>query len=245
MSSAGSVIVTLAVAVHPLASVTVTSYVPAHNPERSSVTARFDQAKAKGAVPPATARSAAPSQTPLQFRLVPVIAAVSSAGPVIVTLAVAVHPLASVTVTSNVPAHNPERSSVTARFDHAKAKGAVPPITFRSAAPSQTPLQLGLVPAMVAGGRIQPVENSSAPIVGVTGSLRSPSKSSGTIVIRLVPPRSPIGEASVRCKSGGAANIGSSETEFASMPFIACSVGISFIRAPNQLTIPKRLLFGT
>jgi hypothetical protein len=42
-AEAGCVIVTLAVVVHPLASVTVTLYVPAVNDDRSSVVTPFDQ----------------------------------------------------------------------------------------------------------------------------------------------------------------------------------------------------------
>jgi hypothetical protein len=101
-----------------LASVTVTLYVPAVNDDRSSVIAPFDQLYEYGAVPPDTVKLAAPVEFPKHNTFVPVMLAVSAeAGCVIVTLAVVVHPLASVTVTEYVPAVNDDRSSVITPFD--------------------------------------------------------------------------------------------------------------------------------
>ncbi len=98
-SIVGSVTSTEAVAVQPLASVTVTLYVPAERSVISSVTALLLHTKVYGAVPPVTVKSAAPFVPPLQLTLVATPAAESTVGSVIVTEVVAVHPPASVTVT--------------------------------------------------------------------------------------------------------------------------------------------------
>ena len=102
-----------AVVVHPFASVTVTEYVPAVRFDKSSVVAPFDQRYVYAVVPPDTDKLAAPVELPKQRTFVPDIEAVSAAaGCVIVTLAVVVHPLASVIVTLYVPAVRLIRSSV-------------------------------------------------------------------------------------------------------------------------------------
>ena len=62
---------------------------------------------------------AAPSLPPLQLTLPSLlVATVSSVGSVMVTVLVAVHPLASVVVTVYVPALNPLIAAVVAVVDH-------------------------------------------------------------------------------------------------------------------------------
>ena len=58
-------------------------------------------------VPPEAVTVAVPLQVPKQVAAVPVIVLVSNGGWVTIKAFVAVHPLASVTVTLNVPAHKP------------------------------------------------------------------------------------------------------------------------------------------
>ena len=69
-------------------------------------------------MPPVTVRSIAPVELPLQSTFVCVVLALkAAAGCVIVTDAVVVQPLASVTVTVYVPAAKDERSWLVAEFD--------------------------------------------------------------------------------------------------------------------------------
>ena len=101
----GSVMVTVSVSSQPLASVTVTVYVPAARLDAVAPVALFDHAYEYGAVPPEPLAVADPSLDPLQLALVGVpVLATTAVGSVIVTLAVAVHPLSSVAVTVYVPA---------------------------------------------------------------------------------------------------------------------------------------------
>ncbi len=99
-AAAGCVITTEAVVEHPLASVTVTEYVPEAKLDKSSLVAPLDQRYVYAVVPPDTERLAAPVELPKQSTLVPEIEAASAAaGCVITTEAEVEHPLASVTVT--------------------------------------------------------------------------------------------------------------------------------------------------
>src|ERR1041385_1131669 len=94
-SAFGCVITCVVVAEQPLASVTVTVYVAAHRlfTEAPAVPPGFHM-KLNGAVPPATAAVAYPSQAPKQVTLPNVtMLAVMDAGLVIEAVAVAVHPL--------------------------------------------------------------------------------------------------------------------------------------------------------
>src|SRR5215467_7403108 len=144
--AAGSVITTLvSVCVQPLASVTVTLYVPAGILVRSCVVAPLLHAYVNGAVPPATVRSIEPVDAPLQFALTCVSVNTITAGWVIpIPFTVCLHPSASVTVTLYVPAGMLVRSWVVAPLLHAYVNGAVPPATVRSIDPVDAPLQFAL-----------------------------------------------------------------------------------------------------
>ena len=85
-------IITLVVAVHPFASVTVNVYVPAAKPVCDGVTVNVPE-------PPDPVITTEPVEPPLQetFTLL-VNVAVTAVGSVTVILVVAAHPLASVTV---------------------------------------------------------------------------------------------------------------------------------------------------
>ena len=102
----GSAIVTGATKSHPLTSVTVTVYEPAHRPTAVSVTvpAGSSHKNVNGAVPPTIVTKAEPSQTPLQVASVAVAVAVRPTGLFTVPEVISVHPLASVTSTLYVPA---------------------------------------------------------------------------------------------------------------------------------------------
>src|SRR6478736_2686683 len=107
-AAAGSVMVTVAVVVHPPASVTVTVYVPAARFVAVAVvcTGMVFQLYVSGAVPTVGVTVADPVAPPKQSTFVcALMAAVNAAaGSVMVTVAVVVHPPASVTVTVYVPA---------------------------------------------------------------------------------------------------------------------------------------------
>ena len=103
----GSVTVAFAFAVHPFASVTVTLYAPAHNPEISSLVAELSHKYVSTGVPPAVVKFNTPSQPPLQSAGVIEIAAIKTGGSVSVTSTDATHPFASVTVIVCVPEHMP------------------------------------------------------------------------------------------------------------------------------------------
>ena len=98
----GSVITTGIVATHPLLSVTITLYRPAHNPIAVVVVwvNGSSHRYVYGAVPPTVVAEAVPSQALLHDTLVvPEIETTRSAGSVIVTLSLAEQPNESVTVT--------------------------------------------------------------------------------------------------------------------------------------------------
>ncbi len=117
-TAVGSVIVTDVEAVHPLvvpaASLTVTEYVPANSPLRSSEVEPLLQLYVYGAVPPLTVRSTVPVAAPLHTGLVCVVDTTTAVGSVIVTdvddVQPSVLPAASLTVTEYVPAARPLRS---------------------------------------------------------------------------------------------------------------------------------------
>jgi hypothetical protein len=107
--AAGSVIETLAVPAHPLASVAVTIYEPAANPLAIEVvcTGVVFHEYVYGAVPPAATAVAEPSLPSLHITFTWVVETVTEAGSRIVTFVFAVQPLASVTVTVYGPADRP------------------------------------------------------------------------------------------------------------------------------------------
>src|SRR5436853_129707 len=99
----------LSVAVQPLASVTVTLYVPAASEVISCVVAPLLHKYVYGDVPPLTVKLIEPVDAPLQSTLTCVWLNEIAVGSVIVMLlSVAVQPLASVTVTLYVPAASEE-----------------------------------------------------------------------------------------------------------------------------------------
>ena len=96
--TAGSVIVTDALSEHPLLSVITTLYVPATTPVIEAVVAPLLHKYVYGIVPPVAEAEAPPLEYPLQLVLESTIAAATIAvGSVIVTDALSVHPLLSVT----------------------------------------------------------------------------------------------------------------------------------------------------
>ena len=100
LNAVGSVTAALEVLMHPTASVIVTVYVPAHNPVTVDEVAPLLHEYVKGEVPPDIVTSAEPLHTPLHDILAVVKAvAVPPDWLFMVVLTVAVHPLASVTVT--------------------------------------------------------------------------------------------------------------------------------------------------
>jgi len=115
----GCVMVVVSVSVQPLASVIVTVYVPAANPELIAAVPPLLHAYVYAVVPPEAEAVADPSDAPLQLTLVGVpMAAVNTVGCVIVTVSVSVQPFASVTVTVNVPAASPVTAEVVAPVLH-------------------------------------------------------------------------------------------------------------------------------
>ena len=72
-------ITTEAVVEQPLASVTVTQYVPAAKLDKSSLVAPLDQRYVYAVVPPDTVRLAAPVELPKQRTFVPLMLAASAA----------------------------------------------------------------------------------------------------------------------------------------------------------------------
>ena len=96
----GSVMVTLDVLVHEFASDTVTVYVPAVTPVMLAVVAELLQANEYGAVPPDPLAVAEPLFPPLQLTFEFITADAITADELFTTKSsLAVHPLASVTVT--------------------------------------------------------------------------------------------------------------------------------------------------
>ena len=80
----GCVIVALACAVHPFASVTVTLYVPAGKPVKSSPVDPLLHTQLYAAVPPLTVKLIDPVEAPLHDTFVPTALAVKAFGCVIV-----------------------------------------------------------------------------------------------------------------------------------------------------------------
>ena len=125
----GCVIVTLVVAVQPLASVTNTLYVPATRFCGSCNVEVFDQEYVYGAVPPAGVKLMLPVLFPKHNTLTWVVDKESGAwGSVIVALIVAVQLLASVTVTLYVPATKLLMSCVVAPLLQTYVYNGVPPV---------------------------------------------------------------------------------------------------------------------
>ena len=184
-SAAGSVIVTLTVAVHPLLSVTVKVCRPAASPVCAGVITYGD-------VPPAGAITADPVLLPLHSTLTWLVSdAVRSAdGSVIVTLTVVVHPLLSVTVNVCKPAASPVCAGVI-------TYGDVPPAGVITADPVLLPLQSTLTWLVsdavrsAAGSVMVTLTVAVHPLLSVTVNICKPAASpvcAGVITYGDVPP---------------------------------------------------------
>ena len=93
-NAVGSVIIIDVESVQPLASVTVTEYVPAKTPEIDAVVAELLHAYVYAVVPPVALAVAAPSDAPLQLTLESnAVAAIRLVGCIIITEVLSVHPL--------------------------------------------------------------------------------------------------------------------------------------------------------
>ena len=109
VNAADSVITTEVTEVQPFASVAVTLYVPAVKPVAVAEVWPLFHRYVMVPVPPVPAAVAVPSEAPMQETFVHalIVTATALAGCVIVTVAVSVQPLASVTVTVWLPAVSP------------------------------------------------------------------------------------------------------------------------------------------
>ena len=109
VNAAGSVITTEVTEIQPFASVAVTLYVPAAKPVAVAEVWPLFHRYVIVPVPPVPAAVAVPSEAPKQETFVDalIVTATALAGCVIVTVAVSVQPLASVTVTVWLPAVSP------------------------------------------------------------------------------------------------------------------------------------------
>ena len=109
VNAAGSVITTEVTEVQPFASVAVTLYVPAAKPVAVAEVWPLFHKYVMVPVPPVPAAVAAPFAPPKQETLVEalIVTETALAGCVIVTVAVSVQPLASVTVAVWLPAVSP------------------------------------------------------------------------------------------------------------------------------------------
>lgn len=105
----GSVIVVLAVALHPLSSVIVQVYVPGASEDAvAAVPPEGDHAKVNGDVPPEGAAVADPLSAPLQDTfVVELMEALTPAELFTTAVVVLLHPFASVMVHVYVPAESP------------------------------------------------------------------------------------------------------------------------------------------
>ena len=146
VNTVGCVIVTVVVTVQPLLSVTVTVQIPAVNPVTVAVdcagTGSFHR-YVYASVPPAPVAMACPLLPPLHDILVCVVVTVSTTGWVITAVCVAVQPLASVTVTVQVPAVNPVTVAVDcagAGSFHTYVYADTPPAGVAIACPLLPPL---------------------------------------------------------------------------------------------------------
>ena len=136
----GCVMLTLAVAGQPFASVTVTPYSPAGTPVSVGPVAPVDQRKAYGPVPPCGTTVALPDAPPKHSTPSEAISAARGPGCVMLTLAVAGQPFASVTVTLYSPAGTPTSDAPVAPVDQRNVNGPVPPCGTTVALPDAPPL---------------------------------------------------------------------------------------------------------
>ena len=144
----GWVIVKFRVAVHPLASVTVTVYAPALKPEAvADVPPDGDHEYVYPPAPPDGLTEAEPFEAPLQDTFVcEPVEVLIAVGWVMVKLRVAVQALASVTVTVYTPALKPVAvADVPPDGDHEYVYPPAPPDGVTEAVPFEPPLHDTLV----------------------------------------------------------------------------------------------------
>jgi hypothetical protein len=122
------------------------------------------------------------------------IVAVTAAGCVNVTVAVAVQPLKSVVVTRYVPAANPLSVCVVPVVDHEKPYGLIPPAGFAVTDPSDEPKQLicaplkfdvtlAVVVCAVAGCVIVTVLVAVQPLTSLTVTVTGPAASTVAVCV--------------------------------------------------------------
>ncbi len=100
IKTGGSKICAEVVTIHPLASVTVTVYIPAKSPDGfCTIPPPLSQLKAYGSTPPITVKLISPSVSPLQSSASPKAEASNKTGSVISVVTVIKQALASVMVT--------------------------------------------------------------------------------------------------------------------------------------------------
>jgi hypothetical protein len=145
LTAVGCVTFTLAVAVHPLASVTTQEYAPA---ARLLAVAALPpeglHAYVKAPVPPEAETVAVPLVPPKHDTGVNVAVTVIAVGCVTATVAEVVQPLASVTVTDHVPAVRPVTAAVPSPVglpgDQLNVLPPAPPVVETEAVPVAPPL---------------------------------------------------------------------------------------------------------
>ena len=106
----GSLITTPTESTHPLPSVTITVYGPAHNPRAIALVCALGSFHKKlyGAVPPEAEPVTSPSHIPLQLTLFEsLILANNAVGSEMTTIAVSEQPLTSTTAKLKLPAQSP------------------------------------------------------------------------------------------------------------------------------------------
>ena len=193
VTALGSVKVTFAVAVQPLASVVVTRYVPAAKPLSVCVVPVVDHAKPYGLTPPAGFAVRDPSDepkqlicAPLKFDVTLAVVVCAVAGCVIVNVAVAVQPLASLTVTVRGPAASPVAVCVNCPgiVLQLKLYAPVPPAPLAVAVPVDCPKHntfvtaaAGTVTVTAAGAVMVVVDVAVQPRLSVTVTVYVPAPS--------------------------------------------------------------------
>ena len=183
----GSVIVTLAVSIQPLASVIITLCVPAHREFAvSKVCAEGSSHEyAYGPTPPAPEAVASPSQRPLQLALLlPEIDTTRAPGSVIAVATESEHPFASVTTKLYRPAHKLEADKLVCALgsSHKYVYGSDPPEADPVASPSHAELQvtsfeLARPATKAAGSVITETALSVHPMLSITNKVYVPAHS--------------------------------------------------------------------
>src|SRR6476620_1215117 len=153
--TAGSPMVTVAEAVHPLLSVISTTCRPPLKPVAVGVMSPLSQAYVYGKLPPVTLTVADPSPAPLQVTAEFCAAvAARTAGSSMFTVAEVVHPLLSVISTTCRPPPKPVAVAVMSPLSQAYVYGKFPPVTVTVAEPSPALLHVTALFCAAAASRI-------------------------------------------------------------------------------------------